>query len=102
MERCAFGSIIDLGEKIRAQTQQQTKPSTSASTSGSASASTSASTSVLEPSGTKKSWVFTESQISYICRATVAALDYLHHEQKIIHRDIKGRNILLAANGGSL
>ncbi|GAB5353242.1 hypothetical protein AAMO2058_000020500 [Amorphochlora amoebiformis] len=41
---------------------------------------------------------FTELQVSYILSSVVAALVYLHHKG-IIHRDIKGNNILLTRDG---
>jgi serine/threonine protein kinase len=40
----------------------------------------------------------TEEQIATICRETLKALDYLHNEC-ILHRDIKGANILLTEEG---
>lgn len=40
----------------------------------------------------------TERQVSFVCYSVLLALAYLQR-QKILHRDIKGRNILLCANG---
>jgi Protein kinase domain/PX domain len=48
---------------------------------------------------TNLSITLTEEQIAYICRGTLRALEYLHSEKSIIHRDIKGRNILLTRSG---
>eukprot|EP00965_Chrysotila_dentata_P000284 9078-Pleurochrysis_carterae.AAC.1 len=42
---------------------------------------------------------FTEQQISSTCRQALRGLEYLHHEQKVIHRDVKAANILLTAAG---
>ncbi|XP_057695311.1 mitogen-activated protein kinase kinase kinase kinase 5-like isoform X1 [Corythoichthys intestinalis] len=39
-----------------------------------------------------------EAQIAYVCRETLKGVDYLH-EQKKMHRDIKGANILLNDHG---
>jgi len=39
-----------------------------------------------------------EDQISLVCRDTLKALQYMHKMRKI-HRDIKGRNILLTSDG---
>ena len=41
---------------------------------------------------------FKEKNISIIVRETLKALEYLH-KNSIVHRDIKGNNILLSVNG---
>lgn len=42
----------------------------------------------------------TEPQIAYVIASTMNALDYLHNTKHIIHRDVKGRNLLLTKYGG--
>ncbi|KAK5576653.1 hypothetical protein RB653_007797 [Dictyostelium firmibasis] len=39
-----------------------------------------------------------ESQIAYVCRETLKGLEYLH-QTNVIHRDLKGANILLTESG---
>ncbi|KAN0025672.1 hypothetical protein ACTFIU_010266 [Dictyostelium citrinum] len=39
-----------------------------------------------------------ENQIAYVCRETLKGLEYLHHTN-VIHRDLKGANILLTESG---
>jgi len=39
-----------------------------------------------------------EEWIAYICREILRGLSHLHH-RKVIHRDIKGQNVLLTING---
>lgn len=40
-----------------------------------------------------------EQQISYVCFSILKALIYLHESKNIIHRDVKGRNILIGQSG---
>ncbi len=40
-----------------------------------------------------------ERQIAHVIASTLAGLHYLHTAKSIVHRDIKGRNILIAADG---
>jgi serine/threonine protein kinase len=42
---------------------------------------------------------FNLPQIKYIMRSLLRGLDYLHSEMSLAHRDIKGANILLSAEG---
>lgn len=42
--------------------------------------------------------ILSELQIAYICRETLRGLSYLH-KRHIMHRDIKGANILLTDAG---
>jgi serine/threonine protein kinase len=42
---------------------------------------------------------FSLPQIKYIMWSLLRGLDYLHAEQSLAHRDIKGANILLSADG---
>lgn len=42
---------------------------------------------------------FNLPQIKYIMQSLLRGLDYLHQEMSIAHRDIKGANILLSADG---
>jgi len=42
---------------------------------------------------------FNEEQIVFMCHEVLLALKYLHEEKGIIHRDIKGANILLTRDG---
>jgi len=61
MERCKFGSVIDLMHKV--------------------------------------GHALDERQIAYVIGSTVAGLHYLHTSRQIVHRDIKGRNILIGTDG---
>jgi serine/threonine protein kinase len=51
--------------------------------------------SLLDVTGTPLS----EAQIAFILWSTLNALVYLNVQKKIIHRDVKARNILLTADG---
>ena len=42
--------------------------------------------------------ILSEKQIAYVCRETLKGLSYLH-KRHIMHRDIKGANILLTDGG---
>eukprot|EP00040_Diaphanoeca_grandis_P032414 m.196361 g.196361 ORF g.196361 m.196361 type:complete len:915 (-) comp32618_c0_seq1:181-2925(-) len=42
---------------------------------------------------------FDESEIAAVCRGTLQALDFLHNSCKVVHRDIKAGNLLLASDG---
>jgi len=43
--------------------------------------------------------VLTESVIAFVCAEVAKALDYLHNHQQLVHRDIKGENVLLSLSG---
>lgn len=43
--------------------------------------------------------LLTEQQIAYVCACTLRALVVLHVGNGIVHRDVKGQNILLTENG---
>ena len=42
---------------------------------------------------------FSLSQLKYIMQSLLKGLEYLHAEINLAHRDIKGANILLSADG---
>ncbi|KAI9224465.1 kinase-like domain-containing protein [Blastocladiella britannica] len=42
---------------------------------------------------------FTEDMLGTICVAVLRALQYLHRQHKVIHRDVKPSNILVTTNG---
>ena len=42
---------------------------------------------------------FSLSQLKYIMQSLLKGLEYLHTEINLAHRDIKGANILLSADG---
>ena len=42
---------------------------------------------------------FSEPCVACVCQGVLRALDYMHVEQKAIHRDIKSANVLLTSSG---